>query len=169
MDARELRALQTPFKQRYQQDPQSALVTLTASATINLPTLTCRLEQTGPSFETTGLHPMAGGDGLSACAADMMLQALAGCAGVTFAAVATALEIPVTTARLRIEGDLDFRGTLGISRDVPVGFQEIRVQFELTADAPDEKLTKAVELAERYCVVAQSLKAVKASWKRGET
>jgi uncharacterized OsmC-like protein len=166
MNAHDLRAIQAPLKERYQQDPQTAHATLNVRAEIDLPTLSCRIDHTGPSRERAGMHPMAGGDGQTACATEMLLEALAGCAGVTFAAVATAMDLPVEFAGMTVSGTMDFRGTLAISRTVPVGFQTIRIVFELQSSAPDEKLAKAVELAERYCVVAQSLKTVSTTWKR---
>jgi uncharacterized OsmC-like protein len=166
MTSAELRAQQAPFKDRYRNDPASARATLSAVGEVDFDTLTCRIDHQGPPLSRSGLHPLTGGDGANACAAEMLLEALIGCAGVTFAAVCTALEIPIRHARLKAEGDVDFRGTLGIARDVPVGFQAIRLRFEIAAEAPDEKLAKAVELAERYCVVAQTLKTVAAEWTR---
>jgi len=166
MNAAELRSLQAPFKEKYRQNPEDARQTLVATGTIDIAAVTCELHHQGPPLSRTGLHPLTGGDGKTACAAEMLLESLIGCAGVTFAAVCTAMEIPVTKAEIRAEGDLDFRGTLGVSREVPVGFQAIRLEFGVDSAASDEKLTKLVELAERYCVVAQTLKCVTASWKR---
>ena len=156
MTAEELRARQAPLKARYKEDPASALVTLKVSGLVSQPTQTCALE-TGKPGIPVGMHPAAGGDGTKACSGDMLLEALVGCAGVTLAAVATAMGVELDSARVLAEGDLDFRGTLGVSRDTPVGFLAIRVQFELSADAPEEKLKKLVELTERYCVIFQTL------------
>jgi len=166
MNAAELRELQAPFKNRYRESPETAVGTLSASGTIDRDSLTCQIHPQGPSRARAGLHPLAGGDGQTACAAEMLLEALVGCAGVTFAAVCTAMDLPITSAELKVEGDMDFRGTLGVSRDVPVGFQTVRLNFEIDSPAADDKLQKAVELAERYCVVAQTLKSVSASWHR---
>jgi len=166
MKSAELRQLQAPFKERYREHPETARKTLVACGTIEIPTLTCELHHQGPPLSRSGLHPLTGGDGQTACAAEMLLEALIGCAGVTFAAVCTAMELTITSSLLRVEGDIDFRGTLGVSRDVPVGFQAIRLIFELESPESDEKLAKAVELAERYCVVAQTLKSVTAQWHR---
>ncbi len=157
MDAKELRALQTPLKERYRKDPGEAMSTLSASGTVG--------EEI--SFEVptwngvarAGLHPLTGGDGTLACSGDMLLQALVACAGVTLRAVATAMEIPLRGARISVEGDLDFRGTLGVSKEVPVGFGSIRVQFELDSDATREQLEKLIQITERYCVVMQTLRA----------
>lgn len=166
MNAAQLRALQAPFKEKYRQQPETAVQTLQAAGTIDFETLTCDIHHQGPPLSRTGLHPLTGGDGATACAAEMLLEALVGCAGVTFAAVCTALELPIQRARVLAEGVLDFRGTLGVSRDVPVGFQTVQLRFEILSPAPDEKLAKAVELAERYCVVAQTLRNVSAEWTR---
>lgn len=157
MDAEGLRALQAPLKQRYREQPAQALVTLTAAGTIDGSTLTCRVE-TGRALLEAGLHPATGGSGLEACSGDMLLQALVACAAVTLRAVATALAIPVHGGDVRAEGDLDFRGTLGVSKEVPVGFQRIRLRFRLETDAPADQLTKLLELTERYCVVLQTLR-----------
>jgi uncharacterized OsmC-like protein len=157
MNSSDLRALQAPFKTKYRDDPASALVTLKAVGRLDVGSITCRLEL-HPNPSNAGLHPLTGGDGSGACSAEMLLQALIGCAGVTLGAVATAMEIPIKSGSITAEGDVDFRGTLGVSRDVPVGFQEIRLKFDLDADAPDEKLAKLIELTERYCVVYQTLK-----------
>ncbi|WP_437226115.1 OsmC family protein [Planctomicrobium sp. SH661] len=166
MNSAELRAMQAPFKDRYRQSPETALQDLTASGKIDFKTVTCELDHQGPPLSRTGLHPLTGGDGTAACAAEMLLEALVGCAGVTFAAVCTAMELPVEAAKLTATGSLDFRGTLGVSREVPVGFQSVRLEFFVKSTAPDEKIAKAVELGERYCVVAQTLKGVTASWQR---
>ena len=155
MKADELRSLQAPLKQRYRDKPESALVTLRAEARLG-EDVTCRIE-TGKARVEVGLHPATGGNGLSACSADMLLEALVGCAGVTLGAIATALSIPLRDASIRAEGDLDFRGTLGVSKDGPVGFNEIRLHFELDTDATEEQLSTLLRLTERYCVVYQTL------------
>lgn len=155
MNADELRALQAPIKDRYRQSPETALVTLRAEGRIG-EDITCKVE-TGKALVEAGLHPATGGDGLSACSGDMLLQALVGCAGVTLRAVATTLGIELRNATIRAEGDLDFRGTLGVSKDVPVGFTEIRLQFELDTGASEEQLATLLRLTERYCVVYQTL------------
>lgn len=166
MNADELRALQAPIKEKFREQPEAARATLTARGRIHLEDLTCELLRDGPIPSRTGLHPATGGDGSAACAAELMLQALVGCAGVTFAAVCTAMGIPIARAELTAEGDLDFRGTLGVSREVPVGYETVRLQFMIESSESDEKLAKAVELAERYCVVAQTLKSVSSGWTR---
>jgi uncharacterized OsmC-like protein len=155
MNADELRSLQAPIKDRYRQQPETALVTLRAEGRI-AEGITCKVE-TGKVLVEAGLHPATGGDGLSACSGDMLLQALVGCAGVTLGAVATALGIQLRDATIRAEGDLDFRGTLGVSKEVPVGFKEIRLEFDLDTDATEEKLASLLRLTERYCVVYQTL------------
>lgn len=152
-----LRALQSPLKAKYQEAPEHALVTLRAEGQLG-DGLSCRVE-TGKALVEAGLHPATGGSGLQACSGDMLLQALVACAGVTLSAVATALEIPIEDARIRAEGDLDFRGTLGVSREAPVGFRAIRLRFDLSSDASPETLDKLIELTERYCVVLQTLRA----------
>jgi len=157
MDAEQLRALQAPLKQRYRDQPTEALATLTASGTVDGASLTCRVE-TGRALVEAGLHPATGGSGLQACSGDMLLQALVACAAVTLRTVATALAIPIHGGEVRAEGDLDFRGTLGVSKEVPVGFQRIRLRFRLETDASDEQLTRLLELTERYCVVLQTLR-----------
>jgi uncharacterized OsmC-like protein len=155
MEAEELRALQAPLKTQYRERPESALVTLHAEGRLG-ENITCKIE-TGKARVEAGLHPATGGDGLSACSADMLLEALVGCAGVTLRAVATALNIPLRKGTIRAEGDLDFRGTLGVSKDVPVGFKEIRLHFDLDTDASQEQLADLLRLTERYCVVYQTL------------
>ena len=155
MNAEELRSLQAPVKERYRQQPETALVTLRAEGRLG-EGVVCKIE-TGKSLVEAGLHPATGGDGLSACSGDMLLEALVGCAGVTLNAVATALGIRLRDATVRAEGDLDFRGTLGVSKDVPVGFQQIRLQFDLDTDASEEQLATLLRLTERYCVVYQTL------------
>ena len=155
MNADEIRSLQAPLKERYRQRPDTALVTLRAEGRIG-EGVTCKIE-TGKALVEAGLHPATGGDGLSACSGDMLLEALVACAGVTLRAVATALGIPLRDATVRAEGDLDFRGTLGVSKDVAVGFQQIRLQFDLDTDASEEQLATLLRLTERYCVVYQTL------------
>lgn len=155
MTADELKSLQAPLKAQYRERPETALVTLRAEGRIG-GNATCKIE-TGKARVETGLHPATGGDGKSACSADMLLEALVGCAGVTLSAVATALKIPIRAATLYAEGDLDFRGTLGVSKDVPVGFKEIRLNFDLDTDASEEQLATLIRLTERYCVVYQTL------------
>lgn len=158
MEAKDLRALQAPLKQRYQDDPSKALVTLRASGSIDASGVSCRVE-TGRALVEAGLHPATGGSGLQACSGDMLLEALAACAGVTLRAVATALEIPVQGGSVRVEGDLDFRGTLGVSKEAPVGFQSIRLRFELDSNASQDQLDTLLKLTERYCVVLQTLRS----------
>lgn len=153
----ELRALQTPLKEKYRQDAAAAQTTIRVTGELDLPRLVCRIETGRGPVTEAGLHPMAGGDPKLACSANMLLEALIGCAGVTLSAVATAMEIPIVSGRITAEGDLDFRGTLGISKDVPIGFTEIRLLIELKTTAEDSQLEKLAQLAERYCVVAQSL------------
>ncbi len=157
MNADELRALQSPLKERYRQEPASARVTLSASGTLDSHAIACRVE-TGRALVEAGLHPATGGTGLQACSGDMLLEALVACAGVTLRAVATALGIEVRAGIVRAEGDLDFRGTLGVSKEAPVGFQEIRLAFELDTDASAEQLDTLFRLTERYCVVLQTLR-----------
>jgi uncharacterized OsmC-like protein len=155
MTADELRSLQAPLKAQYRERPETALVTLRAEGRV-AENVTCKIE-TGKARVETGLHPATGGDGQSACSADMLLEALVGCAGVTLNAVATALGIPLRGAKIRAEGDLDFRGTLGVSKDVPVGFKQIRLHFDLDTDASEEQRANLIRLTERYCVVYQTL------------
>ena len=155
MNADELRSLQAPLKTQYRERPETALITLRAEGRIG-GNVTCKI-QTGKARVEAGLHPATGGDGVSACSADMLLEALVGCAGVTLSAVATALDIPLRSATIRAEGDLDFRGSLGVSKDVPVGFKQIRLNFDLDSDATEEQLATLVRLTERYCVVYQTL------------
>ena len=156
MNAEELKALQAPIKERYRKQPEAALITLRAQGRIG-EGVACRVE-TGKGLVEAGLHPATGGSGLQACSGDMLLEALVACAGVTLKAVATALQIDLKDARLVAEGDLDFRGTLGVAKDAPVGFREIRLRFELQSDAPEEQLKKLLELTERYCVVMQTIR-----------
>jgi len=149
MNAEELKSLQAPIKERYREQPESASITLRAEGKIG-EGLTCNVA-TGKALVEAGLHPATGGDGLSACSGDMLLESLVACA------VATALEIPLRDATVHAEGDLDFRGTLGVSKEVPVGFQQIRLRFDLDTDASEEQLATLLRLTERYCVVYQSL------------
>lgn len=156
MNAEELRALQAPIKDRYKKDPAAAVITLRAQGRVG-EGIACRID-TGRALVEAGLHPSAGGNGLQACSGDMLLEALVACAGVTLKAVATALGIDLKDARLFAEGDLDVRGTLGVAKDAPVGFREIRLRFELDTDAPAEQRKKLIELTERYCVVMQTIR-----------
>jgi uncharacterized OsmC-like protein len=153
----ELRELQAPLKERYRAQPEAALVTLRAHGRLGEESLTCKVE-TGRALVEAGLHPATGGDGLSACSGDMLLEALVACAGVTLRAVATALEIDLRGGTVNAEGDLDFRGTLGVSRGAPVGFRDIRLLFDIDTDAPADKLDSLIKLTERYCVVYQTLR-----------
>ena len=156
MNAQELKALQAPIKERYKKDPATAVVTLRAQGRIG-EGIACRVD-TGKALIEAGLHPATGGSGLQACSGDMLLEALVACAGVTLRAVATALGIELKDAKLAAEGDLDFRGTLGIAKDAAVGFREIRLRLELRSNAPEEQLQKLLELTERYCVVLQTIR-----------
>ena len=155
MKADALRAMQAPLKERYRQEPEAALITLRAQGRLG-EGVTCKIE-TGKGLAAAGLHPATGGSGLSACSGDMLLEALVACAGVTLSAVATSLGIELRDASLQAEGDLDFRGTLGVAKDAPVGFQNIRLQFTLDTDASEEQLATLLRLTERYCVVFQTL------------
>jgi len=155
MNADEIRSLQAPLKEKYRQRPDTALATLRAEGRIG-EGVSCKVE-TGKGLVEAALHPATGGDGLGACSGDMLLEALVACAGVTLRAVATALDIQLRDAIIRAEGDLDFRGTLGVSKDVPVGFQQIRLHFDLDTDADKEQLATLLRLTERYCVVYQTL------------
>jgi uncharacterized OsmC-like protein len=156
MNATELRALQAPLKDKYKRDPATAVVTLRAEGRLG-EGIACRVD-TGRALIEAGLHPASGGTGLQACSGDMLLEALVACAGVTLKAVATALGIELRDAAVHAEGDLDFRGTLGVAKDAPVGFREIRLRFELDAEATPEQRAKLIELTERYCVVLQSIR-----------
>jgi uncharacterized OsmC-like protein len=160
MNAEQLKALQAPIKERYRKDPAAALITLRAQGRIG-EGIACRVD-TGKALVEAGLHPATGGSGLQACSGDMLLEALVACAGVTLRAVATALGIGLRNAKLTAEGDLDFRGTLGVARDAPVGFREIRLKFDLDSDASEEQLSKLLELTERYCVVMQTIRGAPA-------
>jgi uncharacterized OsmC-like protein len=155
MDRQQLRARQDPLKQQYRQDAAPALITLKAEGTLG-EGITCSV-QTGRALAEAGLHPATGGDGLSLCSGDMLLEALAACAGVTLRAVATSLDIPVAGGAVHVEGDLDFRGTLAVSKDVPVGFRAIRLRYTLDTAATPEQLDTLIRLTERYCVVYQTL------------
>ena len=155
MNAKELRSLQAPLKAQYRERPETALVTLRAQGRVG-DNITCKIEA-GKARVEAGLHPATGGDGLSACSADMLLEALVGCAGVTLRAVATALSVPLRGAAIQAEGDLDFRGTLGVSKDVPVGFKQIRLHVDLDTDATEDQVATLLRLTERYCVVYQTL------------
>ena len=156
MDASQLRAMQAPHKDRYKDHPGAALITLRARGRLDDSSIACKVE-TGRALAVAGLHPATGGSGAELCSGDMLLEALVACAGVTLKAVATALEIPIRRGTVKAEGDLDFRGTLGVSKEAPVGFRAIRLSFELDSDAPQDKLDTLLKLTERYCVVFQTL------------
>jgi uncharacterized OsmC-like protein len=155
MNSEELKHLQAPLKEKYRQDPQSAIITLKAQGNVG-ENISCKVE-TGRAFVEAGLHPATGGTGLLACSGDLLLEALVACAGVTLNAVATAIGIEIKKGTIKVEGDLDFRGTLGLSKEVPVGFKEIRLKFIIVSDAPLDKLESLQKLTERYCVVYQTL------------
>lgn len=155
MNAKELKSLQAPLKQKYLNQPETAMITLKANARIG-EGITCKIE-TGKALVEAGLHPATGGDGHSLCSGDMLLEALVACAGVTLRAVATAIGVTLHDATISAEGDLDFRGTLGVSKDAPVGFKSIRLQFALDSDGDEEQLASLMKLTERYCVVYQTL------------
>ena len=157
MDAETLKALQAPIKQRYRDAPESAVITLKAEGTVGAEGVTCKVD-TGRALVEAGLHPAAGGDGMAACSGDMLLEALVACAGVTLRAVATAMNIDLRAGTVRAEGDLDFRGTLGVAKDAPVGFRSIRLTFDLDTDAGEEQLASLLKLTERYCVIYQTLR-----------
>jgi uncharacterized OsmC-like protein len=157
MDADELRRIQAPLKAKYREQPNAGVVTLKAEGALDQGALACRVE-TGKALVEAGLHPASGGDGLQACSGDMLLQALVACAGVTLNAVATALGIPVRGGTVKAEGDLDFRGTLGVAKDAPVGFRDIRLSFDVDCDATPEQIQSLLKLTERYCVVYQTLR-----------
>ena len=157
MDAVELRAMQAPIKDRYKADPKAGLITLKAKGAIDDANIACKVE-TGRALAMAGLHPATGGSGLELCSGDMLLEALVACAGVTLKSVATAIEVPLTSGRVIAEGDLDFRGTLGVAKDAPVGFAAIRLSFDVDTDAPLEKLEQLLKLTERYCVVYQTIR-----------
>ncbi len=156
MDKDALRALQAPIKERYRETPQAAVITLKARGAIDDAAIACKVE-TGRALAIAGLHPATGGSGLELCSGDMLLEALVACAGVTLKAVATALDIPLRKAVVRAEGDLDFRGTLGVDKEAAVGFKSIRLAFVLDTDASEEGVAQLIKLTERYCVVYQTL------------
>jgi uncharacterized OsmC-like protein len=156
MGAEELRAVQTPLKERYRADPEAAVVTLSATGELGAG-ISCSVK-TGSALAAAGLHPASGGDGTSLCSGDMLLEALVACAGVTLRAVCTSLEIPVEGGTVSAEGDLDFRGTLGVSKEAPVGFRAIRLHFDLVSDASEADLDAVLRLTERYCVVLQTIR-----------
>ena len=157
MDAATLRATQAPIKERYKADPTAAFITLKAKGSIDSDGIACKLE-TGRAMAMAGLHPLTGGSGLELCSGDMLLEALVACAGVTLKSVATAVEVPLRAGHVIAEGDLDFRGTLGVDKEAPVGFAEIRLRFDVDTDAPQDKLDLLLKLTERYCVVYQTIK-----------
>jgi len=156
MKTEELRTLQKPLKERYQEQPEAALITLKAQGRLG-EGITCKVE-TGKALVEAGLHPATGGNGFHACSGDMLLEALAACAGVTLCAVATAIGVELRDGVVKAEGDLDFRGTLGVSKEAPVGFRDIRLHFDLDTDASEEQLAALMRLTERYCVVYQTLR-----------
>ena len=157
MDSAALRALQAPIKERYKSEPQAAHITLRAKGALDDANIACKVE-TGRAIAAAGLHPATGGSGAELCSGDMLLEALVACAGVTMKAVATALGIELRSGRVVAEGDLDVRGTLGVAKDAPVGFADMRLSFELETDAPQDQLDTLLKLSERYCVVLQTLK-----------
>lgn len=156
MDANELRAMQAPIKERYKSDAKAALITLKAKGTLDNQSIACKVE-TGRALAVAGLHPATGGSGMELCSGDMLLEALVACAGVTLKAVSTALAIPLKSGTVSAEGDLDFRGTLGVDKEAPVGFREIRLTFDVDTDVPQDKLDQLLKLTERYCVVYQTI------------
>jgi len=156
MDAGELRAMQAPIKDKYKNDPGAALITLKAKGALEGTNIACKVE-TGRALAVAGLHPATGGSGLELCSGDMLLEALVACAGVTIKAVSTAIGVNVKSGTVAAEGDLDFRGTLGVAKDAPVGFREIRLRFALDTDATQEQLDQLLKLTERYCVVYQTI------------
>lgn len=158
MDSSSLRELQGPLKERYKSDPDAAVITLKAKGSLDDESIACKVE-TGRALAIAGLHPATGGSGRELCSGDMLLEALVACAGVTLKAVSTALEIPLKSGEVSAEGDLDFRGTLAVAKDAPVGFREIRLNFKIETDAPQEKLDQLLKLTERYCVVYQTIKS----------
>ena len=156
MDSAELRAMQAPYKDKYKSDPDAAIITLKAHGSIDESKIACKVE-TGRALAVAGLHPATGGSGAELCSGDMLLEALVACAGVTLKAVATALGIPLKAGVVRAEGDLGFRGTLGVAKDAPVGFREIRLTFDLDTEATQEQVDSLIKLTERYCVIFQTL------------
>src|SRR4051795_7339158 len=157
MDSTALRAMQAPLKDRYKGDPQTAMITLRAKGTLDDSHTACKVE-TGRALAVAGLHPATGGSGMELCSGDMLLEALVACAGVPLKAVATAIDIPLKSGTVAAEGDLDFRGTLGVAKDAPVGFAQIRLRFDIDTDAPQDKLDQLLKLTERYCVVYQTIR-----------
>ncbi len=157
MDAAQLRAMQAPIKERLKNDPKTGMITLKAKGAVGTDGLTCKVE-TGRALAVAGLHPATGGSGLELCSGDMLLEALVACAGVTLKSVATALEVPLKAGHVSAEGDLDFRGTLGVDKEAPVGFAAIRLTFEVETDAPQDKVDLLLKLTERYCVVYQTIR-----------
>jgi uncharacterized OsmC-like protein len=157
MDAEELRSIQAPLKDRYRTEPAAALVTLRATGALDSSSIACKVER-GRALAAAGLHPATGGSGMELCSGDMLLEALVACAGVTLKAVATSIGVELRSGRISAEGDLDFRGTLGVARDAPVGFADIRLTFELDTEAPQAELDTLIKLTERYCVVLQTLR-----------
>jgi len=158
MDSAALRALQAPIKERYKADPTAGLITLKAKGALDDTGIACKVE-TGRALAVAGLHPATGGSGMELCSGDMLLEALVACAGVTIKAVATALDIPLRSGTVSAEGDLDFRGTLGVAKQAPVGFAQIRLRFDLDTDAAQDKLDQLLKLTERYCVVYQTIRS----------
>src|SRR5512140_2837512 len=158
MDSEALRQMQAPLKEQYRAEPGAALITLKARGELDSASIACKVE-TGRALAVAGLHPATGGSGLELCSGDMLLEALVACAGVTLKAVATALAIPLKSGTVSAEGDLDFRGTLGVDKEAPVGFAQIRLRFEVDTDAPQEQLEQLLKLTERYCVVYQTIKS----------
>jgi uncharacterized OsmC-like protein len=158
MDSAALRALQAPIKDRYKSDPKAGLITLKAKGALDDTKIACKVE-TGRALAVAGLHPATGGSGMELCSGDMLLEALVACAGVTLKAVATALDIPLRSGTVSAEGDLDFRGTLGVAKEAPVGFAQIRLRFDLDTDAAQDKLDQLLKLTERYCVVYQTIRS----------
>ena len=168
MNADELRALQAPLKARYREEPQAAKITLRARGRVGDGSISCNVE-TGQALARAGLHPATGGDGSLACSGDLLLEALVACAGVTLKAVATAIGVNLRAGQVAAEGDLDFRGTLGVNKEAPVGFSDIRLRFELDTDADQATVDKLISLTERYCVVYQTLRSsprLDAGWQR---
>ena len=157
MDSETLRATQAPLKARYRDDPEAAVVTLRAQGSIDDGGITCKID-TGRALAAAGLHPASGGTGMELCSGDMLLEALVACAGVTLRAVSTAIDVPVRSGTVTAEGEIDFRGTLGVSREAPVGFRDIRLSFTLDTDADADKLGTLLKLTERYCVVLQTIR-----------
>lgn len=158
MDAAALRAMQAPIKEKYKSDPKAGFITLKAKGSLDDTNIACKVE-TGRALAVAGLHPATGGSGMELCSGDMLLEALVACAGVTLKAVSTALEIPLRSAHVSAEGDLDFRGTLGVAKDASVGFAEIRLRFDVDTDAPQDRLDQLLKLTERYCVVYQTIRS----------